>query len=183
MALWVTTPDVPGPTLAAGDRLIVAKPLTVGAFAPFGDALDAALLSDTGLTGRAANQGSAQRFDFAARLANQRAQARPNLSIFRSQPRTLPFLVQLLERHPASSQAFLPLRCERYLVLVADAVGDGAPDVATLQAFVCGPGQAVNYRLGVWHHPMIALDSPAEFAALMWEDGGVADCEEHWFAA
>jgi ureidoglycolate lyase len=48
--------------------------------------------------------------------------------------------------------------------------------VERLAAFVCGPGQGVNYHLGVWHHPIIALEAPAEFAMLAWEDGTPGDC-------
>jgi ureidoglycolate lyase len=28
----------------------------------------------------------------------------------------------------------------------------------------------------VWHHPIIALEAPAEFAMLAWEDGSPGDC-------
>ena len=45
-----------------------------------------------------------------------------------------------------------------------------------LEAFICGPGQGVNYHRGVWHHPIIALEAPAELAMLAWEDGGPGDC-------
>jgi ureidoglycolate hydrolase len=35
----------------------------------------------------------------------------------------------------------------------------------------------------VWHHPIVALDSAADFAMLAWEDGTADDCVEHWFGA
>ena len=28
----------------------------------------------------------------------------------------------------------------------------------------------------VWHHPIVALDGPAEFLMLMWEQGDARDC-------
>jgi ureidoglycolate lyase len=155
-------------------RRVRAEPLAVEGFAPFGDVVSAGLRD-----GSAANQGTAVRYDRCARLVTSRAAALPNLAVFRSTPQPLPFQARLLERHPCSTQAFLPLRCARFLVLVAPSARDGAPDLDGLRAFVCGPGQGVNYLPGVWHHPIVALDAPAEFAMLAWEDGGPQDCEEH----
>ena len=90
----------------------------------------------------------------------------------------LPLTLAVLERHPYSTQAFLPLICTRFLVCVAPTLPDGEPDLSGLRAFVCGPGQGINYRPGVWHHGIVALDAPAEFAMLAWEDGSSGDCEE-----
>ncbi len=156
-------------------RRVVAEPLTIEAFAPFGDVVSAGLKE-----GSAANQGTAVRFDHCAQLVNSRPGAAPNLAVFRSAPQALPFTVRLLERHPHSSQAFLPMRCARFLIVVAP--GDELPDVEGLRAFVCGAGQGINYHAGVWHHPIVALDAPAEFAMLAWEDGTAEDCDEQELA-
>lgn len=150
-----------------------AEALTPEKFKPFGDVVSAGLRA-----GSSANQGTALRFDWSAELTNTRAGAKPNLAVFRSTPQPLPFQVKLLERHPHSTQAFLPLICARFLVVVAPTAANGGPDVNGLRAFVCLPGQGINYRAGTWHHPIIALDVPAEFAMLAWEDGTKADCEE-----
>jgi ureidoglycolate lyase len=154
-------------------RMLTAEPLTPEAFAPFGDVVSAGLRSGT-----SANQGTAVRFDRAAALESTRPGARPNLAVFRVAPQALPFVVRLLERHLHSSQAFLPMVCARFLVCVAPSGPDGMPAAESLRAFVCVPGQGINYRAGVWHHPIIALDAAAEFAMLAWEDGSSADCEE-----
>lgn len=150
-----------------------AVPLDATAFAPFGDVVSAGLAD-----GRAANQGTAVRHDFAAQLNSTRLHSRPNLAVFRCLPQALPFVVRLLEKHPCTSQAFLPLKVSRYLVVVAPALPQGPPDVSGLRAFLCGPGQGINYRANVWHHPMVALDVPAEFCMLAWEDGTAQDCVE-----
>jgi len=154
-------------------RQVYAQPLHPQAFAPWGDVVSAGLRE-----GISANQGTAVRFDWSAALETTRPGAKPNLAVFRSSPKSLPFAVRLLERHPCSSQVFLPLICTRFLVCTAPTLADGSPDVANLQAFLCGPGQGINYHLGVWHHPIVALDAPAEFAMLAWEDGGALDCIE-----
>jgi ureidoglycolate lyase len=155
-----------------------AEPLTPEAFAPFGQVVWAGAGPS-----RAANQGTAARCDWAAELVNTRPQASPNLAVFRSTPRAFPVEIRLLERHPCSTQCFLPLICAEYLVCVAPTSADGAPDLSQVRAFRCVPGQGINYGVGVWHHPIVALHTPAEFAMLAWEDGSALDCVEHWFDA
>lgn len=157
-------------------RTVHLEPLTAAAFAPFGQVIQAAG------EGASANQGTATRFNFAAELVNQRPDARANLAVFRALPASLPLRVRLLERHPRSSQMFVPMRAPRYAVMVALADAAGAPDLATLRAFECASAQGINYRVGVWHHPIVALDAPSDFVMLAWEDGTPDDCVEHWFA-
>lgn len=151
-----------------------AEPLTAEAFRPFGQVVAAGATAT-----RSANQGTALRCDFAAHLHSDRAQARANLAVFRAAPRELPLVVRLLERHPRSSQLFVPMAAARYLVVVAPSLADGSPDLAGARAFVCGAAQAVNYDAGVWHHPIAALDQPTDLVMLAWEDGGAEDCQEH----
>jgi ureidoglycolate lyase len=155
-----------------------AQPLTREAFAPFGDVIGLSLGGGT-----SANQGTATRYDRVAQLASTRPEAQPNLAVFRSVAKALPFEVRLVERHPCSTQMFVPLACQRFLVVVCPSDARGEPDVAQLRAFVCGPGQGVNYHAGVWHHPIIALDGPADFIMLAWEDGTARDCEERSLSA
>jgi ureidoglycolate lyase len=158
-------------------RVLRSQRLTAEAFAPFGQVVA------TGVTrGASANQGTATRYDFAAQLESTRATAKPNLAVFQSVKKTLPFKVKLLERHPSSTQAFLPMVCARFLVCVAPTLPDGRPDVANLRAFVCGPGEGINYRRDVWHHPIIAIDADAQFSMLAWEDGTAGDCVEYVLA-
>ena len=153
--------------------MIEREPLTAAGFAPFGEVISAGLQP-----GVSANQGTAVRVDWSAQLRSTRAGARPNLAVFRSTPQPLPLALCLLERHPHSTQTFLPMVVTRYLVCVAPTRPDGSPELASLRAFVCGPGQGVNYQAGCWHHPIVALDAVAEFAVLIWEDGSAGDCEE-----
>jgi ureidoglycolate lyase len=153
-------------------RTLRAEPLTAEAFAPFGQVLEARE------RGRTSNQGTALRVDRVAELANTRAWCKPNLAMVRALPQPLPLAMRLLERHPASSQAFIPLRCTRYLVIVAPTAPGGEPDWSALRAFIAAEGQGINYAMGTWHHPFTALDEAAELAMLAWEDGSVGDCEE-----
>lgn len=154
-------------------RTLRTEPLTAEAFAPFGQ-----VLQTPGSTDRNANQGTAVRLDRVAGLASTRGGCPPNLAMIRALPQPLPLKLRLMERHPCSSQAFIPLQCARYLVIVAPTAAGGGPEWSGLRAFVATGGQGINYAVGTWHHPFTALDAPADLAMLAWEDGTARDCEE-----
>ncbi len=151
------------------------EPLTAEAYAPYGDVIAA---SPRGEPGKPANYGTARRFDRLATLENLRASATPNVSVFRSAARTdFPFRLALLEKHPGSTQVFIPMNARRYLVVVA--LGEEAPDLATLRVFSASSTQGISYRPGVWHHPLFNLDHEADFTCLVFEDDTAGDCVEH----
>lgn len=140
-------------------------------YAPYGDVIAAAG------SAQSANAGTAQRFNHVAGLENLRPDAKPNLCVFRVEPATAtPFAVRMLERHRHSTQAFVPMAAARYLVIVCG--GGNAPDLSTLKAFIATGTQGITYKPGTWHHPLVALDRPTDFACLVYEDGGAGDCEE-----
>jgi ureidoglycolate lyase len=153
--------------------LLACRPLTADTYAPYGDVVMAA---PAGEPGRPTNQGTARRWSRVAAILDGRpGRAALDVSVFRCQPRSAgPFEVAVLEKHPASTQVFVPMNARRYLALVA--LGGERPDLATLAAFVAGGAQGVSYRPGVWHHPMIALDGETDFACFAWEDGSDEDC-------
>jgi ureidoglycolate lyase len=99
----------------------------------------------------------------------------PNLASFRCEPWSrFPVVAESMEKHPCSSQLFVPMKVERYLVVVAP--GTDAPELDGLKAFVAVPGQGVIYGPGVWHMPLIVFGTPAEFVMFVWEDGTPEDC-------
>ncbi len=159
-------------------RAIALEPLTRAGFAPFGDALGLSLAEGDG---RAANQGTARRHDHAARVVNTRpGAATPNLALFRSVGRALPVTVPLLERHPASTQLFVPLGDAEVIVVVAPTADDPrrGPALDAARAFHVRPGQGVSYHPGTWHAPIIALEADAELLMLAHEAQSDDDCEE-----
>ena len=93
------------------------------------------------------------------------AQATAGLSVYRCKPIKLTdgglWDVKLLERHPATNQAFIPMGGspvgeaiatpgERYLVIVAPTDAHGKPDLNGLRAFVASAAQGVLYNTGTW---------------------------------
>ncbi|MCS6911702.1 MAG: ureidoglycolate lyase [Myxococcales bacterium] len=160
-------------------QAIRARPLGIAEYAPYGDVIVAGRAD---APTRLVNQGTARRTDHLAPVVNLRGQGAPlNVCVFRCAPwRDFPLALRLLERHPWSTQVFLPMGARRYLVVVA--LGNEAPDLGTLAAFVAQGNQGLSYRPGVWHHPIVALDAEADFASLVHEDGSAADCQEVHFA-
>ena len=76
-----------------------------------------------------------------------------------------------MERHPLGSQAFMPLDAQPFIVVVAPLGEQVAP--GDLRAFITNGRQGVNYRRGVWHHSLIALNAPARFIVV--DRGGPGD--------
>jgi ureidoglycolate lyase len=145
-------------------RLITAEPIDAAAFAPFGD-----LLAAPAEPGRRA---------FGDGLANLRAHAKPELTLTTVAPDlAFPLAIREFERHPFSSQSFVPLAVARWLIVVAPPGTDGGPDGRHARAFLAGAHQGVTYRAGTWHHRITVLDRAAEFAAFIWRDGSAGDEE------
>ena len=143
---------------------IIAEPLNADSFSEFGE-----------VVGR---PPEGVREFFNERLENNRSSARVDLSLATIRPvDKLPLHATVMERHPFSSQTFLPLKASRYFVIVAPDSDDGGPDLSGVRAFVSGSEQGITYRCGVWHHGMTVLDETAVMAVLMWCDGSSGDEE------
>jgi len=144
--------------------------LTAEAFAPFGDVLECA-----GAPDKIINQGECGRYHDRADL--DFSDGRAGISLFNANPRTLPLTLEMVERHPDGSQAFVPMTHQDYLVVVARDV-NGAP--GTPLAFRAAPGQAVNYHRGTWHGVLTPLHGPGLFAVI--DRIGTGDnLQEFWF--
>jgi len=135
---------------------IKIEPLTRKDFAEFGDVIE--ITGDT--ASHHINAGTTQRFHDLATVVATGEEARPIISMARAQPFELPLSLEMVERHPNGSQAFIPLRPTRFLVVVAPDE-NGKP--GTPRAFMATPGQAINYFLGTWHGVLTALDAETDF--------------------
>ena len=135
---------------------ILTEPLTPEAFAPFGDVLEA-----EGPPDRLINQGLCGRFHDRARL--DFGEGRAGISVFKAEPRALPYRLDLVERHPLGSQAFLPMSLDPFLVIVAEGQ-ETAP--GRIRAFLTRPGQGVNLLRNTWHGVLTPLCAPGLFAVV-----------------
>ncbi len=151
-------------------RSIQIEPLTAEAFALFGDVLAA-----QGDPDKIINAGLCGRYHDRAQL--DFSDGRAGISIFQSEARSLPYTLDLMERHPEGSQAFIPMSADPFLVVVAPDAGGkpGAP-----RAFLTTPGQGVNFHRNVWHGVLTPLAAPGLFAVID-RIGDGANLEEHSF--
>jgi len=155
-------------------RLIVpVAPLTRDAFAAFGEVMEA-----DGNDHYTINSGFAERYHDLARVDVLENNGKPLISIFRALPRAQPIHIESMERHPLSSQAFMPLSRIPFLVVVATPTEELRPE--QLRAFVTNGQQGVNYRRGTWHHALLALQAPSDFLVI--DRGGQEEnCDEITF--
>ncbi|MFT5786905.1 MAG: ureidoglycolate lyase [Ascidiaceihabitans sp.] len=146
------------------------EPLTAAAFAPFGDVLDV-----SGEPDKIINQGLCGRYH--DRAVVDVTDGKAGISLFKAQARQLPLVLDMVERHPDGSQAFLPMSFTPFLVIVApDENGKpGRP-----RAFLTTAGQGVNYLRGTWHGVLTPLHAPGLFAVVD-RIGAGDNLQEHWF--
>jgi ureidoglycolate lyase len=136
---------------------IRTEPITAAAFAPFGDVLAA-----EGEPDRLINQGLCGRWHDRARL-DFGPGGRAGISVFRAEPRALPYALDLVERHPLGSQAFLPMTEHPFLVIVCP---DEAGSPGRPRAFLTDPGQGINLHRNIWHGVLPPLHEPGLFAVI-----------------
>lgn len=149
---------------------IIAKPLTAEAFAPYGDVIELRDAPD-----KLINQGLCGRHNDLATM--DFSDGRAGISLFDANPRALPYALEMMERHPEGSQAFIPMSLTSFLVIVA---ADNAGSPGTPEAFLTSPGQAINLARNTWHGVLTPLEAPGLFAVVD-RIGSGANLEEHWF--
>ncbi len=150
---------------------IIVEPMTADAFAPFGDLLEA-----KGRPDKIINQGLCGRFHDRARM--DFSDGRAGISIFHAEKRDLPLKLDLVERHPDGSQAFVPMSHQPFLVVVAEDQ-NGTPQ--NIRAFLTEAGQAINIHRGVWHGVLTPLYDPGLFAVID-RIGEGPNLEEYWLS-
>ncbi len=152
--------------------MLPIRALTRDAFLPFGDVIE----TDPA-TMRLINGGNTERFHALGVAETLGEGARVILNIFRGQPRSFPYSVTMMERHPYGSQSFSPLSGRPYLVVVSEDEG-GRPGVP--QVFLARGDQGVNYRANVWHHPLMTIGAASDFLVVD-RDGPGNNLEEFFF--
>ncbi|KZT26690.1 allantoicase [Neolentinus lepideus HHB14362 ss-1] len=188
---------VSSPSQANLAPTIPAVPLTPEAFAPFGRVIMGHSDLDAvprGVKVTAANNGTASKFHKLSLLESSYpidSGATTGISVYRCSP--IPsgrWQVKLLERHPYTNQAFIPMGVgsglanlggaedalqmpgRAYLVIVAKNGKDNRPDLKTMRAFIASAGQGIVYDTGIWQTNM-------DFACVETQigNGDKSDCE------
>ena len=135
---------------------LIIQTLTAEALAPFGDVIDA-----SGAPDKVINQGFCGRHHDLAKIDMTGGQV--GISVFNAVPRELPYRLDMVERHPLGSQAFVPMSFDPFLVIVAPD-DDGKPGHPL--AFETTAGQATNFHRNVWHGVLTPLHAPGLFTVI-----------------
>jgi len=128
------------------------------------------------------NNGYAQKyFELCTMDANEK-NGSSTLHIYVAKNREFPLKIDMLEKHPFFSQAFMPRGSKPFLVVVA--LGEDTPDLTTLKAFRTNGNQGVHYNRGVWHFPLISIENGEQFIVIdrtdhNHEDKKIIECIEY----
>ena len=133
---------------------IIFKPIKITKenFAEFGDVISTDNVKPIDI-----NAGYAKRFDNLASIDFSKDKGMPVVSIFSALKRSFPMKIDMMEKHPLGSQAFIPMMETTFLSFVAPR-GD-LPDIKKIQSFIIPPKIGINYRPAIWHFPLISTEN------------------------
>ena len=94
------------------EKIIKPMPINKSNFAQYGD-----LISTNDVKPIDINAGYAKRFDNLANLNTSKDEGKAIVSIFSALKRTFPMTVDMMEKHPLGSQAFIPMKETTFLCL------------------------------------------------------------------
>ncbi|KAL9633208.1 MAG: hypothetical protein Q9164_004836 [Protoblastenia rupestris] len=214
------------PLITSPSLTLHPVPLASSSFAPFGSVITSPLPATITKvpypppsSSTTTNQNTALKYPnitpltSAYRLSPSGTSASPRMTLFACFPRQLRASsnssttnildVPILERHPYTTQTFLPLtppsgNQSKYIVIVAPTLpppipmpgltpyfpqaqqAPGLPDLQNMKAFVAEPGMGVTYGVGVWHAPMVVVGRERiDFVVSQWMSGREEeDCQE-----
>ena len=131
----------------------IIKPIEINRenFAAYGD-----LISSDSIKPININAGYAKRFDNLAKINTSKDKGKTIVSIFSALKRSFPMKIDMMEKHPLGSQAFVPMKETIFLSFVAPS-GD-APEINKIQSFIIPPKMGINYKPGIWHFPLISTE-------------------------
>ena len=131
--------------------MIKPKLITKENFKKFGD-----MISTEDIKPLEINNGFAKRYDGIANLDTKKNNGESTICIFSALKRSFPMKVDMMEKHPLGSQAFIPMKETVFLSFVAP---EGEkPDLTRVEAFIIPKGIGVNYNPGIWHFPLISTE-------------------------
>ena len=131
----------------------IVKPIKITRknFSAYGD-----LISSDDVKAININTGYAKRFDNLANINTSMDKGKTIVSIFSALKRTFPMKIEMMEKHPLSSQAFIPMNETTFLSFVAPQ-GE-LPEIDKIESFIIPPKTGINYKPGIWHFPLISTE-------------------------
>ena len=132
----------------------IFKPVKISKenFANYGD-----LISTNNVKPIDINNGYAKRFDNLANINTLQDQGKTIVSIFAALKRNFPMKIDMMEKHPLGSQAFIPITETTFLAFVAPQ--NNKLEIEKIESFIIPPGVGINYKPGTWHFPLISTEN------------------------
>ena len=133
---------------------IVVKPkkITKENFVTFGD-----VISSDSVKPISINAGYAKRFDDLANINTSKDKGKAAVSIFSALKRSFPMKINMMEKHPLGSQAFIPMKETTFIAFVAPP--SEKPEINMIESFIVSPGKGINYKPEIWHFPLISTEN------------------------
>ena len=101
------------------------------------------------------NNGFAKRYDNLGKIDTSKKKGTTIVSIFSAKKRRFPMKIDIMEKHPLGSQAFVPMKETSFLVFVAPK--GGRPNLKKLESFIIPKQTGINLNPGIWHFPLISM--------------------------
>ena len=149
---------------------LTLEPLTREAFAPYGDVIEV-----SGEPDKLINQGMCGRFHDLAKL--DFGSGRAGISLFDAQARHFPYSLDMMERHPEGSQAFIPLSGVPMIISVAK---DNSGKPGQPRAFLSEPHQSINIHRNTWHGVLAPVEREGQYIVID-RIGDTPNLEEYYF--
>ncbi len=133
------------------EKIIKPVPITKENFSKFGEVITTENIKPLEI-----NNGYAKRFDEIAKIDTSSQEGETTISIFSALKRSFPMKIDMMEKHPLGSQAFIPMKETIFLTFVAPQAEK--PNIEKIESFIVPKGKGVNYKAGVWHFPLISTE-------------------------
>ena len=133
------------------EKIIMPIKISKSNFSAYGD-----LISTDDINPIDINAGYAKRFNNLANVDTLKDEGKTIVSIFSALKRTFPMKIDMMEKHPLGSQAFIPMKETTFLSFVAPP--GKFPEINKVQSFIIPPKTGINYKPGIWHFPLITTE-------------------------
>ncbi len=133
------------------EKIIKPVKITRKNFTTYGDLISSDTIKPINI-----NAGYAKRFDNLVNINTSKDGGKTIISIFSALKRTFPMRIDMMEKHPLGSQAFIPMKETTFIAFVAPP-GD-KPEINKIESFIISPGIGINYKPNIWHFPLISTE-------------------------
>ena len=129
--------------------IIKPKKITRKNFKKFGDLISTKKIKSINI-----NDGYAKRFNNLCSINTSSKKGKTIMSIFSAKKRKFPMKIKMMEKHPLSSQTFVPMSDANFLVFVAPK--GKKPNIKKIKSFIVPKQCGISYLKGTWHFPLIS---------------------------